>query len=1387
MADGETAVGGGQDVGNDEYQHAVFFEANFLSKKDKERIRTHFQIKRNGGGECGQVEKVGEKTYRIAFMDQRVQERVLDRREQVISLPGRELRITVSHGRPPSDPTHTAPPSDNKQTPTSRREPEKVVKMNQYLLQYLKDCPKAAKALNKQLDSISSSVQLHPEKEEAVVKGVAAQLEPSVTATWVAWMSQVERIFDDVKNKYHSHFEMDPGRLKILWQNITALETEDVRVYREENMFAVVVGETSEVNKSLNILKEMTQTRKNYPILERQYNLVKEELERELKILCPRVKISKNGPDALVLEGPDKEIQLGLTKLEELINSIKEKRVKLPKALMDFMVSSKSVFRYQARFQQSLRNPVALETGLDLRLSSLSTNVLEEAATAILKDLRLDTQQLDGALGLSPALDKLKQSLRKVQDEANVAGPKVEVRYQQGSSGDPRTTVQLLGYSEEVGRLKEVLLSYKLNQAVVHESLPLHFPEMVDSFDKVKDLMGLKLKPDVKLKPSHFPRPSVGLSGPRCLVQEVLQDLNAGLTCMTWQEVVLDEQGALNYYLGEGKKNMELVESSCSVLIWPQQDRQVRGAAGSTKAGSATTSTRRSRPDPAVIQARLEVVLGSVEDQQVDVLVASMVKTQLMSTRVGHSLISRSSHVQTNFDLAAGGRSRTPGEVLEVKLPSAFRSGKVFFIECVPWDAAQGQSEMALRTGLSRVLDLCRQQGLSSVALPVIGPGQVLMFPLREAVRILTEEIGKFGCAGPTGSISTIRVVIKPGYPDSNESFQDVQRGLSSKMVNWKGKVVFSSLTSDLDDITLGVGGVQVQLVFGDITNETTDMVVNTTDFVDLKSGVCKDILTMAGSVVETELRSAHVNRGGLFESKPGAFPCKSIVHVCGEKSTSVIRGLIGDIMKRCEQKGYQSVAIPAICSGKGGLDPKVVADTILQGVQAAASSTPLRHLSLVRLVLIKVDVFLAFKHSSEQLFPSTAFVNQTSNSPRSLQPQLQSTSAPDLSILLPTSSSPDSPSRFLVLGLDDLDVSKGAAELQRVYQAQCCQHSFSKEDLAGLNQDEVDELSREVASLGLTVELQDGGQGQSLSTQTGLTISGLKDGVNKVVQQVQGRVQGSLRRSMREREQDEMYARVTWCMMGPRGDWERIPKEANLQLEKGEVQAGVADWMSGQWRVDLTKMEITDQGSGRVAKLKRLENIEDFSLPLEWDSMASGESLKRVDLPTSSMEFHRVKEDFRRTASNKTVLKIERIQNVHLRQAYEVRKKQLEDKVGAGRGAGEKLLYHGTTKEASRSILETGFNRSFAGQNATCFGLGTYFAVNADYSTNPTYSQPDQDGNQLMFVARILTGLYTLGKRDMRVPPAGYDSLVDKVQCPTMFVVFNDIQAYPDYLITFK
>ena len=91
-------------------------------------------------------------------------------------------------------------------------------------------------------------------------------------------------------------------------------------------------------------------------------------------------------------------------------------------------------------------------------------------------------------------------------------------------------------------------------------------------------------------------------------------------------------------------------------------------------------------------------------------------------------------------------------------------------------------------------------------------------------------------------------------------------------------------------------------------------------------------------------------------------------------------------------------------------------------------------------------------------------------------------------------------------------------------------------------------------------------------------------------------------------------------------------------------------------------------------------------------------------------------------------------------------------------------------------------------------FGVGVYFAVSASYSAQPRYSVVDRDGNQHMFVCNVIVGEYTKGGKSMKSAPSlqlggadVYDSLVDDVNHPTIFVAMSDAQAYPEYLITFK
>ncbi|XP_029943859.1 protein mono-ADP-ribosyltransferase PARP14-like [Salarias fasciatus] len=1379
----------------EEYKHSLFFVARYMTDKEKEKLRRYFQKRRqSGGGECGVIQKVSGNSYEIRFKDKEDQERVLQKKFHNISLPDGEVQLTVSRINPTETPDQPKTSQAQTFTKTNMKSLEKIYHLDVFLLRYMTDNPKAFTYLQKQFSSIGCEVELNCDEEEAVVRGDVDK-GPGGTFGGVAekWEQQVDRIIIDITEEYNCYHVVEAKQVRVLLQD-QSFVNEDIMVYADRG-YPVIVGKAEAVKKRAEILTKSLPIRKEKPITENQLKLIEQEFCRELRAHYPDVQYSR-GKGIIILEGLEDELQSGATKLDELIGQIKQRKSQFPTPLLNFISFSGVISKYQARFQQSFRNPVSIEMRPDLVLSSLSTDALDEVQAALVKDLNVSTIQLQGAAAVSPHVDELKDILNQAQSAANRDELRVEVSFIPGINGVNK--VRLVGYSENVLQFKDIIQDYQLNQVTSQDTVNLSNPEFADCFGKILDLTGIK-SPNVTLKISRLPNPCVILSGPQCKVQEAKQALLSALASLTSDTLVLEGSGAQQYYQTSGKDSKELVEHSFRVII-REQECVSTPAVKSKQRSSSSPMTRLSRPPVSrnhsksvggtatahnvsspLNKANIAIKLGSVEDEQVNVLVVPMVNKQLTSTQFGKCLLKKAGNaLQSKFNSVALNYSLAPGDVLQVDGPPSLGCSKIFFIECLPWDGVRGTSVQALGKGLRQCLALCTQQDLSSLALPILGPGILLKYPPCEAIQVLTDAVCEFGTSASSSSLSTIHIIIKPGYPDSDELYRDLCQHLS---MNQGGEEIFRSLTSDLDEITIKLGGgVKLRMVFGDITNETTDLVVNTTDFTNFDlDGVCKRVLAEAGPKVEAELKAATINPGSMVLTEPGRFLCKAILHVCGEKTAGHIEGLTQLIIKSCETNHYTSVAIPALCTGAGGLQPGLVAGAILQGIKNATTSTNLHTLRDIRIILYKMDVFLAFQEEAKQMF-STA-VYSTDALPKTQQQERRLSASADLSIL---NNSPASQhSAFLFVGLSRKSVDDAMAKLRDLYQNQCSTHTFRKEELDSLMQDDMTELMQLIETQGLYIQNDQSGD---------LSVSGQKDGVTQAVIAINAVLHGNLRREVRFKEEEDLYTRVVWCIMSHNRHWQRLPKTANYNLEKQDIARGIVDAQGATWTVDLNSMEATNLMVAEPRKLKRLENLPDFTMPLYWDSMAPGEKVKVVAVPPSSAEYRTLKSAFRKTES-KTVMKIERLQNIHLRRGYEVQKKHISEKNKQEGGAREKLLYHGTTKDSCNSITETGFNRRFCGQNGTAYGAGVYFAVNASYSANARYSKPAADNSQVMFVARVLTGIYTQGNKDMNVPPPRdsrrphdrFDSVVDKMDNPQMYIVFHDNQSYPDYLITFK
>uniref|UniRef100_A0A8C4N0Q4 Poly [ADP-ribose] polymerase n=1 Tax=Eptatretus burgeri TaxID=7764 RepID=A0A8C4N0Q4_EPTBU len=110
--------------------------------------------------------------------------------------------------------------------------------------------------------------------------------------------------------------------------------------------------------------------------------------------------------------------------------------------------------------------------------------------------------------------------------------------------------------------------------------------------------------------------------------------------------------------------------------------------------------------------------------------------------------------------------------------------------------------------------------------------------------------------------------------------------------------------------------------------------------------------------------------------------------------------------------------------------------------------------------------------------------------------------------------------------------------------------------------------------------------------------------------------------------------------------------------------------------------------------------------------------------------------------------------------------------------------VLHGCLRSHKANLRKFNRNAVFI-LSAIQFGKGTYFAVNAAYSAQQRYSPPDINGNRYIFQALVATGDFCQGNSKLIAPPPKgnseqnvmYDSLVDNVQNPGIFVIFRDDQ----------
>ncbi|XP_076974255.1 protein mono-ADP-ribosyltransferase PARP14 [Tamandua tetradactyla] len=786
---------------------------------------------------------------------------------------------------------------------------------------------------------------------------------------------------------------------------------------------------------------------------------------------------------------------------------------------------------------------------------------------------------------------------------------------------------------------------------------------------------------------------------------------------------------------------------------------------------------------------KILLMIGDVQDATTDVVVNSIsADLELNRGPLSQALLKKAGpRLQVELNSAGQGLDVDVGIVLTTS-GCDLHCQHVLHVVAPEWSNGNISSHKMMEDIITECLKITESLSLKSITFPAIGTGN-LGFPKTIFADLIISKVLKFSSQNQQTNLKEVHFLLHPSDHGNIQAFSDeFARRANGNLVNDKIPKAGSTpgfygaiSNPDLGVHEMKIGPIMFQVASGDITKEEADVIVNSTSKTfDHKTGVSKAILEGAGKDVETECaRQAQQGKKNYVITEGGLLKCKKIIHVVGGND---VKKSVSCVLQECENWNYSSVCLPAIGTGNAQKDPDQVADAIITAIEDFIQKGSVKTLKKVKVVIFLpqvLDVFYARmkKREGSQATSQPSVIAKFASKIFGWPWQAPKTQKP-LVLEKKTESAV-----FLVCGENEKSVENTVSWLQDLIKKEQYAYVNQDECIKSFDVKEYQELNKLQEDLNVTIALD--------HKKPLIEVLGISRDVMKATSTIEEMIKRVRAAKEQESQADCISEFIEW-QYNDSDTFQPFDKISNLQLEEARraKKSTVDVKIENQSYTVNLNTNIATNGSGHSLPVQRLTKSE-VEIPVHWSDMKQQNSCV-VELQPGHPEYNTVASKFNQTCSNFKIVKIERVQNPDLWNSYQAKKKIMDAKNGQTQN--EKLLFHGTDEFSLPHVNRNGFNRSYAGKNAVAFGKGTYFAVSANYSASDTYSRPDRNGKKHMYYVRVLTGVFTVGNSSLIVPPSKnpqnptdlYDTVTDNMQNPSLFVVFYDYQAYPEYLITF-
>lgn len=168
--------------------------------------------------------------------------------------------------------------------------------------------------------------------------------------------------------------------------------------------------------------------------------------------------------------------------------------------------------------------------------------------------------------------------------------------------------------------------------------------------------------------------------------------------------------------------------------------------------------------------------------------------------------------------------------------------------------------------------------------------------------------------------------------------------------------------------------GYEVKIILGDLTEQRCDAIVNPANgMMVMGGGVAAAIVNKGGKIIEEEARkSVPIKPGMALITHAGLLPCKYVIHAVTmneqhQATEATVRKSTNYALLIAESNKLRTIAFPAMGMGIGGLDPKMVAESMAEVLRNFNTTSSL--LKEVRIVLFDKTHLPLFEETFKKVF----------------------------------------------------------------------------------------------------------------------------------------------------------------------------------------------------------------------------------------------------------------------------------------------------------------------------------------------------------------------------------------------------------------------------------